>query len=206
MKREKGKAFGAKKDPKDDACFECGKKGHFKRDCYMLKNKSKPPRQLADFKNKKKSKALLTWSDDEDESSSEDSSDELVNLALVGLDGSIDTTDSDTDTNSEDKSCSSIMELIDFKNENYELEKENVHLKKVIESTDDLARDEEECAGTGTGSKLTVKETGNQQADKSTATTSEADQLADIFTKPLPEERYIVLRRELGMCDVQSAS
>uniref|UniRef100_A0A161ZLB0 CCHC-type domain-containing protein n=1 Tax=Daucus carota subsp. sativus TaxID=79200 RepID=A0A161ZLB0_DAUCS len=153
MKREKGKAFGVKKDPMDDACFECGKKGHFKRDCYKLKNKSKPPRQQADYKNKKKSKALLTWSDDEDESASDDSSDEMVNLALVGLDGSIDTTDSDTDTNSEvnsinselntidtttceltmqDKSCLSIMELIDLKNENYELEKENVHLKKVI--------------------------------------------------------------------------
>ncbi|KAK1370395.1 hypothetical protein POM88_036487 [Heracleum sosnowskyi] len=31
-------------------------------------------------------------------------------------------------------------------------------------------------------------------------------QLADIFTKPLAEERFNVLCRELGMCDVQTAS
>ena len=47
------------------------------------------------------------------------------------------------------------------------------------ESTDDLARDEEECAGTGTSSKLTVQETGNQQADKSTATTSEGNKATE---------------------------
>lgn len=41
MKRGKGKAFGAKRESKDDTCFECGKKGHFKRDCYKLKNQSK---------------------------------------------------------------------------------------------------------------------------------------------------------------------
>lgn len=31
-----------------------------------------------------------------------------------------------------DKSCLLIMELVELKNENYELEKENVHLNKVI--------------------------------------------------------------------------
>ena len=77
----------------------------------------------------------------------------MVNLALIGLDGSIEAIYSDSDTNSDvnsinseshtidattceltmqDKSCLSIMELIELKNENYELEKENVHLKKVI--------------------------------------------------------------------------
>ncbi|KAK1364938.1 CCHC-type domain-containing protein [Heracleum sosnowskyi] len=68
-KLKKGKAFGAKResrDSKDDACFECGKKGHFKRDCYKLKNK---PKQLATSRDRKKSKALLTWSDDEDSAS-----------------------------------------------------------------------------------------------------------------------------------------
>ena len=85
MKREKGKTFVTKKETKDlkeVACYECGKKGHYKRDCYKLKNK---PKQQASFKDKKKSRALITWSDDDSEESDE-SSDEMVNLALVGMD------------------------------------------------------------------------------------------------------------------------
>ena len=41
------------------------------------------------------------------------------------------------------------------------------------EYTDDLSREEEDCAGTSTGIKLTVKETGTQPVDRSTSTTSE---------------------------------
>lgn len=42
MKIKKGKAFGAKRESKDNACFECGKKRHFEWDCYRMKNKPKP--------------------------------------------------------------------------------------------------------------------------------------------------------------------
>ncbi|KAL8109944.1 hypothetical protein AgCh_025879 [Apium graveolens] len=83
LKRDKGRFFNnkkANKDSKDQTCFECGKPSHYKRDCYKLKSK-----QLTVFKDKKKAKALMTWSDD-DSVSSDDSSGDMVNLALVGLD------------------------------------------------------------------------------------------------------------------------
>ena len=60
MRRDKGKAFGAKKNSKADTCHECGHKIYFKRDCYKLKNKLKRPKHEADFRDKRKSKALLT--------------------------------------------------------------------------------------------------------------------------------------------------
>ncbi|XP_063941414.1 uncharacterized protein LOC135149600 [Daucus carota subsp. sativus] len=89
LKREKGKdkaknssSRKPSKESKDQNCFECGKPGNFKKDCYKLK--SKQPAVSKDKKNK--SKALLTWSDDEEESaSSDDSGEEMINLALVGM-------------------------------------------------------------------------------------------------------------------------
>lgn len=84
MKKDKGKAFGAKKDSKDDAGFECGKKGYFKRDCYKLKDKTNQFKPQAHLKDRKKTKEFLTLSDDED-SYSLDSFEEMVNLVLVGL-------------------------------------------------------------------------------------------------------------------------
>ena len=83
LKRDKGRFSNSKKankDSKDQTCFECGKPGHYKRYCYKLKSK-----QQAVFKEKKKAKALMTWSDD-DSVSSDDSSGDMVNLALVGID------------------------------------------------------------------------------------------------------------------------
>ena len=165
LKKEKGKAFGARResrDSKDDACFECGKKGHFKRDCYKLKNK---PRQQAVSRDRMKSKALLTWSDDENSASDDESGDEMVNLALVGLDdedtmrgitedGLEESDASDLDDNSSEvnsinsdsnssnhsldeltlqrHSTISIVEFMELKNENNELEKKNASLRKMI--------------------------------------------------------------------------
>ncbi|KAL8104032.1 hypothetical protein AgCh_028310 [Apium graveolens] len=55
-----------------DTCFECGKKMHFKKDCYKLRNKKK---------------ALLTWSDD-DFDVEIDSDDKVVQLYFAGLEDS----------------------------------------------------------------------------------------------------------------------
>lgn len=63
--------------------FSMYMKGYYKRDNYKVKNKSK---QQAISRDKRKSKALLTWSDDEDSTIHDESSDEMVNLTLVGLD------------------------------------------------------------------------------------------------------------------------
>ncbi|KAL8132289.1 hypothetical protein AgCh_007965 [Apium graveolens] len=52
-----------------DTCFECGKKGHFKKDFYKLKNKKK---------------ALITWSDDESDVEI-DSDDEVAQLCFAGV-------------------------------------------------------------------------------------------------------------------------
>lgn len=83
MKIEKRKFSGTKdsKDSKEDACFEYSKKGHSKRDCYRLKNK---PKQPVVSKDDKKSRALMSWSDDEDYTSDAETSNESVNLVLVG--------------------------------------------------------------------------------------------------------------------------
>lgn len=54
MKRAREKEFGAKKDPKAEMCFECGKIGNFRRDCYKLKNKQKQSTQQANSRDKKK--------------------------------------------------------------------------------------------------------------------------------------------------------
>ncbi|XP_074347328.1 uncharacterized protein LOC141686177 [Apium graveolens] len=59
----------SKNNQNKDACFECEKKCHFKKDCYKLKAKKK---------------ALLKWSDDDSEVEI-DSEDELAQLCFAGL-------------------------------------------------------------------------------------------------------------------------
>ncbi|KAK1385647.1 CCHC-type domain-containing protein [Heracleum sosnowskyi] len=73
-----------KNSSKDDACFECGKKGHYKKDCFKLKAKQK----ASGFQDKRKNKAFLTWSDDESEAEI-DSDDEVAQLCLAGIESNI---------------------------------------------------------------------------------------------------------------------
>nr|XP_017256458.1 PREDICTED: restin homolog [Daucus carota subsp. sativus] len=145
LKREKGKdkakyssSRKPSKESKDQNCFECGKPGHFKKDCYKLK--SKQPAVSKD--KKKKSKALLTWSDDEEESASNDESgEELINLALVGMeddnvqgltdDGLVET-DSEDD-NSEEQDHIPNEEYNSLKAENSKLIEKNNYLKNMVQ-------------------------------------------------------------------------
>jgi polyhydroxyalkanoate synthesis regulator phasin len=97
----------------------------------------------------------MTWSDEETSASENESADEMVNLALVGLEpeqSGSDTSDSDCSSSEvkfssyhspthksifggltlQEHNKSYVMEIMELKNENNELEKKNAHLKKII--------------------------------------------------------------------------
>ena len=65
----------------EETCFECGRPGHFKKDCYQLKNKGK-----TNYKDNKKNKAFITWSDEESEVEI-DAKDEIAQVCFVGIEG-----------------------------------------------------------------------------------------------------------------------
>ncbi|XP_063945855.1 uncharacterized protein LOC135151372 [Daucus carota subsp. sativus] len=123
----------------DDACFECGKKGHFKKDCFKWKAK-----KASGSKEKKKSKALLTWSDDESDVEV-DTDDELAQLCLAGIE----------EVSSDDEEVHSVTipsnseipkDLLALQVQNRKLRDKNAYLKKalneVLSEMDDTLKEE----------------------------------------------------------------
>lgn len=115
--------------------------------------------------DKRKSKALMSWSDDEESASDDDSYNRMVKLAFVGVNDDdivrgntekvlVESDDSDSNENNSevnslkfelspsssileeltvlDTSNISIVEFMELKNTINELEKKNVHLRKII--------------------------------------------------------------------------
>jgi len=66
-------------------CYECGKTGHIKADCPMLKMKQKLEEKNEAKKHLKKKKAYIAWEENDSSTSSEsdDSTEEENNLCLM---------------------------------------------------------------------------------------------------------------------------
>ena len=125
------------------------KKGHFKKDCFKYKAKLKSSNNK-DYKEKKKSKAFLTWSDDESEIEI-DSDDEVAQVCLVGIEEN----SSDDDEVQSIKAIPSLSRnRLTLQVENQKLREKNAFLKQALDSllseTEDLMRDEVHAAETKT--------------------------------------------------------
>ena len=115
------------------------KKGHFKKDCFKWKAK-----KASGSKEKKKSKALLTWSDDESDVKV-DTDDELAQLCLAGIE----------EVSSDDEEVHSVTipsnseipkDLLALQVQNRKLRDKNAYLKKalneVLSEMDDSLKEE----------------------------------------------------------------
>ena len=138
-----------KSSSNDDTCFECGKKGHFKKDCFKYKAKLKSSNNK-DFKEKKKSKAFLTWSDDESEIEI-DSDDEVAQVCLAGIE---ENSSDDDEVQSINAIPFSSRNRLTLQVENQKLREKNAFLKQALDSllseTEDFMRDEVHAAETKT--------------------------------------------------------
>ena len=145
-----------KSSSNDDTCFECGKKGHFKKDCFKYKAKVKSSNNK-DYKEKKKSKAFLTWSDDESEIEI-DSDDEVAQVCLAGI-------EENSNDDDEVQFINAIPSLsrnrLTLQVENQKLQEKNAFLKQALDSllseTEDFMRDEVHVAEMKTSVRQTLQ-------------------------------------------------
>ncbi|XP_004500178.1 uncharacterized protein [Cicer arietinum] len=106
---EIGFSKGDTNDSKVITCYECGKTGHIRSECYKLQNKSKAVKTKGKDPQPSK-RAYVAWNDN-DEDSSDDSEDEEANLCLMA------NTDSESDSEVSTTSNPSYDELHDAFNE-----------------------------------------------------------------------------------------
>jgi len=78
-------------DNKTITCYECGKTGHIKSECYKLQNKNRATKSKGKEPVTKTRKAYIAWNDNDESSASSD--EEEVNLCLMA----------DTDSESENE-------------------------------------------------------------------------------------------------------
>lgn len=102
----------SKGNQQEEGCYECGRPGHYKRECFLLKNRNKSA-----SKDTKKSKAFFTWSDDESEVEV-DPNDEIAQVCFMA----------NEDPSSEVNESSFDLLL----QENKKLKEKNSHLKEMV--------------------------------------------------------------------------
>nr|XP_027186330.1 uncharacterized protein LOC113784373 [Cicer arietinum] len=113
-KPQNSKTKGFSKSDTSDSnvitCYECGKTGHIRSECYKLQNKAKPVKTKGKDQQPSTKRAYIAWNDN-DEDSSGDSEDEEANLCLMA------NTDSESDSEESTTSNPSYDELHDAFNE-----------------------------------------------------------------------------------------